>query len=43
VTDTTPLPPEKQDPKFKVLSVSSLIAEAISRIHDGRSVSGLFT
>jgi ribose-phosphate pyrophosphokinase len=43
VTDTIPLPPEKQDPKFKVLSVSSLIAEAISRIHDGRSVSGLFT
>jgi ribose-phosphate pyrophosphokinase len=42
VTDTIPLPPEKQDPKFKVLSVASLIAEAIARIHDGRSVSELF-
>jgi ribose-phosphate pyrophosphokinase len=42
VTDTIPLPPEKQDPKFTVLSVASLIADAISRIHDGRSVSELF-
>jgi ribose-phosphate pyrophosphokinase len=42
VTDTIPLPPEKQDPKFKVLSVSGLIAEAIARIHDGRSISALF-
>ena len=42
VTDTIPLPPEKQDPKFTVLSVAGLIAEAIARIHDGRSVSGLF-
>jgi ribose-phosphate pyrophosphokinase len=43
VTDTIPLPPEKQDPKFTVLSVASLLAEAIARIHDGRSVSELFT
>lgn len=42
VTDTIPLPPEKQDPKFTVLSVADLIADAISRIHDGRSVSELF-
>jgi ribose-phosphate pyrophosphokinase len=42
VTDTIPLPPEKQDPKFKVLSVAGLIAEAIMRVHDGRSISEMF-
>src|SRR5262249_12728453 len=42
VTDTIPLPPEKQDPKFVVLSVAALVAEAIARVHDGRSVSALF-
>jgi ribose-phosphate pyrophosphokinase len=42
VTDTIPLPPEKRDPKFTVLSVASLIADAIARIHDGRSVSELY-
>jgi ribose-phosphate pyrophosphokinase len=42
VTDTIPLPPEKRDPKITVLSVASLLAEAISRVHDGRSVSELF-
>jgi len=42
VTDTIPLPPEKRDPKFTVLSVAKLIADAIARIHDGRSVSELF-
>jgi ribose-phosphate pyrophosphokinase len=42
VTDTIPLPPEKQDPKFKVLSVAALLAEGIRRIHDGSSVSELF-
>ena len=43
VTDTIPLPPEKQDPKFKVLTVAGLIAEAIARIHDGRSISAMFS
>ena len=43
VTDTIPLPPEKRHPKFIVLSVASLLAEAIARIHDGRSVSELFS
>jgi ribose-phosphate pyrophosphokinase len=43
VTDTIPLPPEKRDPKFTVLSVARLIADAISRVHDGRSVSELFS
>ena len=42
VTDTIPLPPEKQDPKITVLSVAALIAEGIARVHDGRSVSELF-
>lgn len=42
VTDSLPLPPEKQDPRITVLSVAPLLAEAIGRIHDGRSVSELF-
>jgi ribose-phosphate pyrophosphokinase len=42
VTDSIPLPPHKQDPKFKVLTIAPLVAEAISRVHDGRSVSELF-
>jgi ribose-phosphate pyrophosphokinase len=42
VTDTIPLPAEKQVPKLTTLSVASLLAEAITRIHDGRSVSELF-
>jgi ribose-phosphate pyrophosphokinase len=45
VTDTIPLAPGpdgRQDPKFTVLSVASLLAEAIARVHDGRSVSELF-
>ena len=42
VTDTIPLPFEKQDPKITVLSVATLLAEAIARVHDGRSVSELF-
>lgn len=42
VTDTIPLGPPKQDPRIDVLSVAPLLAEAITRIHDGRSVSDLF-
>jgi ribose-phosphate pyrophosphokinase len=42
VTDSIPLPIHKQDPKFKVLTIAPLIAEAISRVHDGRSISELF-
>jgi ribose-phosphate pyrophosphokinase len=42
VTDTIPLPPEKQDPRITVLSVANLIGEGIRRIHDGASVSELF-
>jgi ribose-phosphate pyrophosphokinase len=42
VTDTIPLPQEKQHPKITVLTVAGLLAEAIARVHDGRSVSELF-
>jgi ribose-phosphate pyrophosphokinase len=43
VTDTIPLPEHaKQSNKFKVLSVSRLLGEAIKRIHNSDSVSSLF-
>jgi ribose-phosphate pyrophosphokinase len=42
VTDSIPLPPEKQLPNIKVLSVAPLLADAIKRIHENRSVSALF-
>ena len=42
VTDTIPLPPEKQLPNIEVLSVATLLADAIKRIHLNESVSKLF-
>ncbi|GAV22797.1 ribose-phosphate diphosphokinase [Carboxydothermus pertinax] len=42
VTNTIPLSPEKKLPKIKVLSVASLMGEAIRRIHEDLSVSELF-
>ena len=42
VTDSLPLGPAKHCDKIKVLSVAPLFAQAITRIHDGRSVSCLF-
>jgi ribose-phosphate pyrophosphokinase len=42
VTDTIPLPPEKHLPRIKVLSVATLLAEAIEHIHSNQSVSKLF-
>ena len=42
VTDTLPVPQEKRGSKVEVLSVAKPFAQAISRIHDGRSVSALF-
>jgi len=42
VTDSINITPEKRLKKIKVLSVASLIGEAILRIHDERSVSNLF-
>ena len=42
VTDSIYLPPEKKLNKITVLSIAPLFAEAIKRIHDGRSMSELF-
>ena len=42
VTNTIPLPPEKRVDKITVLSVAPLLAEAIRRVHEDRSVSQLF-
>ncbi|HIU64624.1 MAG TPA: ribose-phosphate pyrophosphokinase [Candidatus Avacidaminococcus intestinavium] len=42
VTNTIPLPAEKQHPKIKVLSVAPILAETILRIFNELSVSQLF-
>ncbi len=42
VTDSIPLPEQKRLPNITVLSIAELFAGAISRIHDGRSVTELF-
>jgi ribose-phosphate pyrophosphokinase len=42
LTDSIPLPPQKQLPQIKVLSVAPLLANAIKRIHFNESVSRLF-
>jgi ribose-phosphate pyrophosphokinase len=42
VTDTIPAPKAARSNKIKILSVSSLFAEAISRIHGEDSISSLF-
>ena len=42
LTDSIPLPPQKQLPNIKVLSVAPLLADAIKRIHTNESVSKLF-
>lgn len=38
-TNTIALPPEKRHPKIEVLSVASMLADIISRIHQGVSIS----
>ena len=43
VTDTLPSATKADSPKVTVLSVASLLGEAICRIHEGRSVGELFT
>jgi ribose-phosphate pyrophosphokinase len=42
VTNTLPLPPEKQLPKIEVLSIAPLIAEALGAVFDDTSVSEIF-
>jgi ribose-phosphate pyrophosphokinase len=42
VTNSLPVPPEKQIDRITVLSVGTLFSEAIARIHNGESVSDLF-
>ncbi|MGH2521034.1 MAG: ribose-phosphate diphosphokinase [Anaerolineales bacterium] len=41
-TNTIPVPPEKQLPNLRVLSVAPLLGEVIRRAHEGRSVGELF-
>jgi ribose-phosphate pyrophosphokinase len=43
VTDSIPIPPEKRGGKITVRSLAPLIAEAMVRIHQGKSVGALFT
>ncbi len=42
VTDSIPLPPEKQIDRIEVCSVTRLFADAIQAIHSGSSISTLF-
>ncbi len=42
ITDTIPLPPEKQIEKIEVLSVAPTLAEGIRRIHADQSLSNIF-
>ncbi len=42
ITDTVPLPNGRNDPRVRVVSVATLLAESIRRIHENRSVSELF-
>jgi ribose-phosphate pyrophosphokinase len=43
VTDTVPIPIEKQIDKLKVISIAPVFAEAIRRIHRGDSVGEMYT
>jgi len=40
VTNTLPVPPNKLHPKVEVLSIAPLLADIISHIHQGKSISG---
>ena len=42
ITDTLPLPSEKQIDKIEVLSVAGIIAEAIDAVFEDASVSEIF-
>ena len=39
--DTIALPPEKQDPKIKIISCAPVFAEAIARIYSDKPISPL--
>jgi ribose-phosphate pyrophosphokinase len=41
-TNTVPMPPDNAEPKLSVLSIAPALGDAISRIHNGESVSALF-
>ena len=42
VTDTLPIPADKQTSNIKIISVASMLAEAIQRIHSGDSIGEMF-
>jgi ribose-phosphate pyrophosphokinase len=42
ITNSIQLTKEQQIPKIKVLSVATLLAEAIKRIHQHQSISAMF-
>jgi len=42
ITNSIPLPDPEKNPKVRVLSIAPLLAEAIKRIHDEKSISCLF-
>lgn len=42
ITDTIYIPNKKKFEKMKIVSVSKVFAEAVSRVHNGESVSALF-
>jgi len=42
VTDSVPIPPEKQLPNMRILPIAAQFGDAIGRIHSGQSVGALF-
>ena len=42
LTNTLPLPPEKQIDKIEVLSIAPIIADALNAVFDDTSVSEIF-
>lgn len=42
ITNSIPLPDPEKNPKVQILSIAPLLAEAIKRIHDEKSISCLF-
>ena len=43
VTDSIPVPPEKQLPNMVILSIAPMLGEAIKRIHQHKSISAIFS